>query len=408
MKQIKTDIAVIGGGAAGLAAASSAARCGARVLILEKLPRVGKKILLTGNGRCNLGNRNTDPINWNGSVRQRSAILAAFGDAEAYFAARGLYCRTDQDGRIYPMSNTAASVLDALRFDAAAHGVEMLCDASVTAIRQEKDGFCLETEQTHIFAKKVIFAAGGSAAPNCGTDGSSFALIRQWHKPSVLTPALAPIKTDPKLVSALKGMRLGARVILDTDGRCTADSEGEVQFADGALSGICVFDLSRFVRTDRRQTLTLRLLPAWSDEQIHKCIKSLFGLRCDLPAEELLTGLVPKRVGQVILKNCGISPSMIVSQIPREYRRRIPEQFISWQFPVRGAAPFSAAQVTAGGIKGEDVNENLMSRRCKGLYFAGECLDVDGRCGGFNLQWAWASGVHTGRAAAFALQTEGV
>lgn len=408
MKQMKTDIAVIGGGAAGLAAASEAARSGVRVLIVERLPRVGKKILLTGNGRCNLGNRDRDPANWNGSVRERDAILTAFGDPEVYFSARGLYCRTDQDGRIYPMSNMAASVLDALRFDAAAHGAETLCDAPVTAIRLEKGGFCVDSEQASVFARKVIFAVGGAAAPSCGTDGSAFSLIRQWHKPSSLIPALAPIKTDPKLVSALKGMRLAAHVILDTDGRFTADSEGEVQFADGALSGICVFDLSRHVRTDRRQTLSLHLLPAWSDEQIHRSVKSLLGMRCDLPAEDLLTGLVPKRVGQVILKNCGISPSMIVSQIPRENRRLIPIQFLCWQFPVRAAASFSAAQVTAGGIKGEDVDENLMSRRCKGLYFAGECLDVDGRCGGFNLQWAWASGVHTGRAAALAVQSEGV
>lgn len=407
MKQINTEIAVIGGGAAGLVAAAEAARTGARVLILEKLPRVGKKLLLTGNGRCNLGNRDRSMKNWHGSLAQCEKILSAFGAAEDFFKARGLFCRADNEGRLYPISNTAASVLDALRFDAAAYGVEIRCDCPVTAISAERGGFLLDTPQGAVYAKKVIFAVGGAAAPSCGTDGSGFRLIEKWHTPSVLQPALAPIRTDAKMVSALKGMRLSASVSLDAGTKHIADSVGEVQFTDGALSGICVFNLARYVDSNQRQTLSLRLLPEWEDDSVRKSIKTLFAQRSLLPAEDLLTGLVPKRVGQVILKSCGIAPSVPAGQIPREARTLLSERFLCWSFPVRGVAQFQNAQVTAGGIRGEEVDESLMSKRCKGLYFAGECLDVDGDCGGFNLQWAWASAVCAGRAAAKDLSRTG-
>lgn len=408
MNEMTTDIAVIGGGAAGLTAADTAASTGARVLVLERLARVGKKLLVTGNGRCNLGNRSTTPDHWHGNAPQRTEILARFGDCEDFFAARGLYCQSDEAGRLYPMSNMAASVLDALRFSVAQHGVTLRCDSRVTALSRERGGFLLQTEDgAVIHAARVIFAAGGSAAPSCGTDGSAFALLqRLGHTVTPLVPSLAPVRTDTKAVAPLKGIRVQAAATALLRGKPLKTEVGEVQFTDGALSGICLFHLSRFAAQKGDLRISLRLLPSWNDETIRKRLTAIAKQRSMLPAEELLTGLLPKRVGTVLLKGCGIALGAPTGQIARGQLEQLAHLLSDWQFPVTGVSPFSAAQVTAGGVPGTELSPTLESRVAPGLFLAGECVDVDGDCGGFNLMWAWASGQCAGQAAAQSLATK--
>lgn len=399
------SITVIGGGASGLAAAVSAAEHGAQVTLLERLPRVGKKLLLTGNGRCNLGNTDPSFSHYHGTLPQAEQILAQF-DAAAYFRRFGLYTRTDSEGRIYPLSNTAASVLDALRFAAAQRGVQTLCEQQVTGLRPRGETWQILCGDSHFSADAVILAAGGAAAPNCGTDGNLLPLLQKMGYPvNPPLPALCPVPTDAGRVKALKGMRVRAAVSAVTEGRTLKTESGEVQFTERALSGICVFNLSRLAAVyGERMEISLNLLPDFAPDEIGALLHGLIGQRGDLPAGDLLTGLLPKRIAETVIRQSGGSCGAPAQSLSAEVQAKLCTLLRDWRFPVRGTAPFAQAQVTAGGISGECVTEQLASRLHKGLFFCGELLDLDGDCGGFNLTWSWASGETAGRAAALHLK----
>lgn len=409
MTQTHTQIAVIGAGASGMTAAYAAAHAGAQVTLLERLPRVGKKLLLTGNGRCNLGNTHREMTHYHGSLPQAERILSGT-DPEAWFRSLGLYCRKDPEGRMYPMSNTAASVLDALRFACQSQGVESLCDARVTGIRRDKGGFLLTVPQGAIRADRVIFSAGGYAAPNCGTDGTAMAMLRELgHPVSTPQPALCPIRTDPAGVKALKGIRVHAAVSALLGGTCLGRETGELQFTDGALSGICIFQLSGYAaRYGSRLIISVDLLPEWTQEEAYGFLTQLHSRRRQLPLEELLTGMLPKRLGQVLLRRITDAPlTEPAACLTSPQLHRIAQVLKGLSFPVTGTAPWQAAQVTIGGIPGRVLTDTLESRLCPGLYVTGEAADLWGDCGGYNLMWAWASGICAGEAAARSLHRKG-
>jgi len=384
MTQHNTDIAIIGGGASGLAAAIAAARHGAAVVILEKLPRVGKKLLATGNGRCNLGNLSRDSAHYAGSVNAEP-ILTKFQGEEAFFRSLGLVALPDEAGRLYPASGQAASVLDALRLECARLGVVEVCDFQVTEAAPRRGEQCSpvfhlrsKTGDT-ITAKRVILAAGGAAGPQYGTDGAGFKLAKSLgHQVTARYPALGPISVDSQRIRALKGLRVQARVTALKDGQSIHAEEGQVQFAEGALSGICVFNLS----ARRPDELALDLLP-WCDDAAG-LLSEITKVRADVPPEDMLTGLFPKRIGQVLLKEAAEKP--------------LAELVKDWRFPALSNINWEAAQVTAGGVSG--ILPTLESPGVPGFYFAGEILDVHGDTGGFNLRWAWASGYFVGTEAA--------
>ena len=395
------SVIVVGGGASGLAAAIAAAEQGAYVTLLERLPRVGKKILLTGNGRCNLGNLDTAFSHYHGTLPQAARILARF-DPVRYFRQFGLLTRTDAEGRIYPMSGTAASVLDALRFAAAQRGVRMLCDKQVTAINPKGNRWQVTAGNDHFTADAVIFAAGGSAAPNCGTDGNLLPMLRKMgYTVTEPKPALCPVLTDPAMVRALKGLRVRAKASAVREGRILKAESGEVQFTDQALSGICVFNLSRLAaQHGSSMEIALDLLPDLAADETTALLGELLTLRGDLPAGELLTGLFPKRIGEMLLRKAGGNCNAPASEISAETRKNLTALLHDLRFPVKGTASFAQAQVTAGGIAGQCVSKALESKLHKGIWFCGELLDLDGDCGGFNLTWCWASGITAGRSAA--------
>lgn len=405
MTQTHTQIAVIGGGASGMTAAYTAARAGAQVTLLERLPRVGKKLLLTGNGRCNLGNIHRELNHYHGSLPQAAQILAQT-DPEAFFRRLGVCCRTDPEGRIYPMSNTAASVLDGLRFACDDQGVQTCCDAQVTGMRQDKGGFLLTTPQGVLHAERVIFSAGGYAAPNCGTDGTAMALLRRLgHPVHTPQPALCPIQTDPAAVKALKGIRVHAAVSAILGSKCLRQETGELQFADGTLSGICVFQLSGLAaQYGCKLTVSVDLLPEWSREEAYSTLSELHTKRRKLSLEELLTGMLPKRLGQVLLRRITDAPlTEPASCLSPGQLQQTAQLLKALPFPVTGTAPWQAAQVTMGGIPGSALTDTLESRICPGLYITGEATDLYGDCGGYNLMWALASGICAGKAAAGSL-----
>ena len=374
-----TEIAIIGGGASGLTAAIAAARQGAAVMILEKLPRVGKKLLATGNGRCNLGNLSQDPAHYHGNV-DVMPVLAQFPGEAAFFRSLGLIVRPDEAGRLYPASGQASSVLDALRLECARLGVQEVCDFPVQQLRKRGGTFSLTSDSGKtIYARRVILAAGGAAGPQYGTDGAGIRLAKQLgHMATACYPALAPIAVAPQSVRGLKGLRVHANVTAYLNGHPVSAAEGQVQFADGALSGICVFNLA----THRPDTLSLELLP-WC-EHPQMLLTEILQARAHVPPEDMLTGLFPKRIGQALHKAAADAP--------------LEKLVTDWRFATRPDTNWEAAQVTAGGVAG--VTDTLASPIVPGLYLAGEVLDVHGDTGGFNLRWAWASGLLAGTEAA--------
>ncbi|MBP0967812.1 MAG: aminoacetone oxidase family FAD-binding enzyme [Oscillospiraceae bacterium] len=386
-------VIVVGGGAAGLSAAIAAAEQGHAVTVLERMPRVGKKLLLTGNGRCNLGHDGFDFSHYHGSVKQAERILAAF-DTRAYFRRFGLYTRTDSEGRIYPMSGTAASVLDALRFAAEQRGVQTLCEKQVTGLTPKNGKWTVFCGEERFSADDVVLAAGGAAAPNCGTDGSLYPVLRKMGYTVILPkPALCPVPTDPSRVRALKGLRVRAEAKAVCGDHILKQEAGEVQFADGALSGICIFNLSRLTAAyGSRAEISLDLLPDIPVHETAALLDGLCSLRGHLPAGDLLTGLLPKRIAECCIKQSGGSCAEPALSLSADTREKLAVLLRDWRFPVTGTAKFAQAQVTAGGVAGECVTDTLESRLHRGLYFCGELLDLDGDCGGYNLTWCWAGG----------------
>lgn len=397
------QVMIVGGGASGLAAAVAAARAGAKVTILERLPRVGKKILLTGNGRCNLGNRQRDDSHYHGTLPQAKHILQQF-DTEEFFHQLGLFTRTDSEGRMYPCSNAAASVLDALRMECDRLSVSIRTEEQVTDLQQMDGRWQITTKNAKYHADAVVLATGGSAAPACGTDGNLLPLLKRMGY-TILQPmpALCPIPSDAQMLKPLKGIRVRATATALIDGNPRKTEVGEVQFTETALSGICLFNLSRLAAVyGNRMNISLCLLPEELSGQQEQLMDTLLQTRGDVSCADLLTGLLPKRVAEVLVKQALGKTNGSAREILNtpEAKSKLMRILSDWQFPVTGTATFAQAQVTAGGISGQCVTQALMSKKHAGLYFCGELLDIDGDCGGYNLDWAWASGACAGRHAA--------
>lgn len=406
------ELCVIGGGASGLVAAIEAARAFRRagvpgqVTVLERLPRVGKKLLATGNGRCNLTNRFASPPDYFEAADFVRPALKRFSvdDTLSFFASMGLLCEEEEEGRIYPMSRQAASVLDVLRFEAEQLGVAFHCDSRVESIQKTRDKprFLINGS---ICADAVILACGGKASPQHGSDGSGYALLRALQIPvAEVFPSLVQITADPKRVKSLKGMRVHAVISLYEEKKQLASQRGEIQFTEFGLSGIAAMQLSRFVSREKQRQMeaSLDLLPAFSSGEAADYLAARVQQNPALAAEHLLTGILPKRVGQVLLKQAGVEPlSRPIGSLRGAEIAAIADLLKDWRFPVTGTRGFSAAQVTMGGGQRSAFDpESMEALSAPGFYAAGEVLDVDAGCGGFNLQWAWSSGRLAGESAA--------
>ncbi len=395
-------LAVIGGGAAGMMAALTAAQAGADVLLLERQARVGRKLAATGNGRCNLSNRHASAQHYHGGdpafVRP---ALEAFGVPEtlSFFRSLGLLTVTEADGRIYPFSDTANSAVDVLRFACEAAGVRLLAGAAVTALRRQGRGFLLETEGESVRADRVIVACGGAAGGRLGGVRDGYALLRALgHSVTSLSPSLVQLKTDGN-VRALKGVRADAAVNLRKDGALLAQSRGEVQFTEYGLSGPAVFEISRGARPGTEAELDL--LPLCSLEETEALLRDRVASLPALPASELTTGMLHNRLGRVLTQAAGIPPTAELGRLTPAQLGAVAGLLKSWRMKVTGDLGFDSAQVTAGGADVSQFDPRTMeSRLVPGLYAVGEVLDVDGDCGGYNLQWAWSSGRAAGKAAA--------
>ena len=407
------DLAVIGGGASGLMAACSAlmhAKRPLRVVVLEKQERVGRKLAATGNGRCNLTNTLAGPDNYHtsGSLSFPDRAMNAFPPEEVMdvFRAMGLFPVERDEGRVYPASDQAASVVDVLRFYLAEKGGEIRCGCPVTAVSRAKDGFSLRAGGETLFARRVVLAAGSQAAPRLGGGTDGYHLAQSLgHTLVPRFPALTPLLTDP--IRALKGCKYQGEIALRIENREVRREKGEILFTEYGLSGIAAMQLANLAARaqGRRIEAELHLLPGTSGE-VYCWLRARAQALSARPIEEFLTGVLNKRVAQVALKGCTERPLTEPSgRLTDRELRALSERLTAWRMRVTGVQGFDQAQVASGGVDTREVDpETMQSRRCPGLYLCGEVLDVDGDCGGFNLQWAWASGLLGGQAAAKALE----
>ena len=396
-------VAVIVGGASGLTAACTAAEQGAQVILLEAQPRVGRKLMATGNGRCNLTNLEDGREHWHGADPAFVLpALSAFGPLETldFFRSLGLLTAEEPGGRVYPLSDQAGSVVDVLRFAVQAAGVEVRTGRRVSALTRERGGFLLRADGEELRADRVILCCGGAAGGPLGGCLDGYKLLRSLgHGVTELCPALVQLRTEPLWVRPLKGVRAPAALTLRRDGQVLARTRGEVQFTEYGVSGPAAFELSRAASVSGGgQELTLDLLDGTPFGEL----EALLAARChalpELTANDLLTGMLHNRLGRTLVRRAGLSLEVPLSALDGKSLRRVAGCVKRFALPVTGTQGFDSAQVTAGGARTAQFDpETLSSRLVPGLYAAGEVLDVDGDCGGYNLQWAWASGRLAGR-----------
>ncbi len=385
-------VLIVGGGASGLMAALTASENPANeVLLLERQTRVARKLLATGNGRCNLSNRRLTIQNYHGECPAfcRTA-LEEFGVEKTldYFQSLGLLTVTENSGRVYPYSDSANSVADVLRLTLEQReNVRILTGCEVRSLCRRKGKFVATFGEDTETVDRAIVCAGGAAGGKLGGTELGYRLLSSFgHKCTRLYPSLVQLRTETDYVRALKGVRCEARVRLGAEVRT-----GEVQFTDYGVSGPVIFELSRNAATRGGGELEIDFLPQVQEETLKRMLTERCRQFPALKAENLLTGILHNRLGRTLLRACGISPEMPCGELrPVESVCHAVKQF---RLTVIGTMGMDSAQVTAGGIRTEGFNpETLESRLCPGLYAAGEVLDIDGDCGGYNLQWAWSSG----------------
>lgn len=467
------DVAVVGGGAAGMTAAISAARSGARVALLERGERPGKKILMTGNGKCNLGNRELKPSDYySDNMAVAASVLERFGTEEtiAFFASLGLMVR-ERRGYLYPASEQAAVVLDVLRYGLEREGVTLLTQAMVGRItpagdtlsgeerrgkkRQpsgenagrsrsggekgpQDEGYIIFLDNGRtLWAQRVILACGGQAAPKTGSDGNGYELARTLgHRIITPVPSLVQLHCGEKYCKALAGVRAEGTVRIYVEkgqthaeegqilagvrngghagikkpgekgagtGENGFEETGEIQLTESGISGIPVFQLSGSVNQLLAQGKKMRAEIDFFPQYETDAYEELCRLRLERMGREsvgtFFTGMLHKKIMGVCIRLAGLSPEQEAAKAERDRLWQVFSLCRQFPFTITGSHSFDSAQVCRGGVSMREVDCQLQSLRSPGLYLAGEMLHVDGRCGGYNLQWAWASGYTAGIAA---------
>ena len=394
-------VLVCGGGASGMMAALTAAENrNNRVILLERQARVGRKLLATGNGRCNLTNTLTGIENYHGEdpLFAKSALTAFPPEAViAYFRSLGLVCTEQYGGRVYPLTDAAGSVLDVLRFALDASGAELHTGETVSQISRKAGRFQVISEKAAYDADAVIIACGGRAGGKLGGVSDGYELLTAFgHRRTALRPALAPVFTAPEIPRSLKGVRADAFVTLIRDGNSILSRRGEVQFVEKGVSGPAVFDLTR--EAAKGGELALDLLCDLDGQEVMRMLKQRKTLSPNGENAIAFAGMLHSRLSLAIVKAAGLRPSGLLAELTEQEISLLAATAKHLLLPITGTDSFENAQVTAGGADTAQFDpETLESRLVPGLFACGEVLDIDGDCGGYNLQWAWSSGRLAGR-----------
>lgn len=377
------SVLIVGGGASGLAAAITAANNGNRVVLLEKNERVGKKLLVTGNGRCNFGNLSVSDDSYNNNKFVSDVLLRAKEGANKLFEKIGLLSYADPEGRLYPVSETATSVLDCLRFECERAGVEFVTGKTADAVYKRDVGYTVVCGNENLFARKIIIAVGGKA------QAPTYNLEKLVENRVIVpyAPSLTPIKVEP-LPRALSGLRAKCVASLYKNAKPIRKEKGEVQFKDNSLSGIVILNMSSFIARSKEENgfeISLDLFPHIRFEELLPLLKerySRFG------SQHLMTGMFHNRLADEIKRRAILLDKNDISGLAAVIK--------DFRFTVTGLAGFSEAQVMCGGIDTKALKTSLEFRKNEGLYACGEVVDIDGLCGGFNLHWAFSSGIVAG------------
>ena len=406
---MKTDyeIIIIGGGASGLAAAVTAAgyKKPGGVCVLDRTDRIGKKILATGGGRCNLSNKNISVKNYHGKdMSIAEIILKKFSadDAMNFFDRLGVLCKTEADGKIYPYCDQASSVLDAFRNKLSETRVDIKTNFDAVKIKKITGGFeIISSEGETAAAKKTIVACGGSAYPSLGSSGGGFKLLASLgHSVTKLSPALVPLKTENALTKALAGIKFDGELCVVKENNILYKKCGEILFTDYGLSGIPALETSGLLHFYEDLTARIDFMPEYSEGDIINLLRDKQKIFPQRPLEFLLSGMINKKTGMMLIKNTGYKLTAPISSLSYDDIVKLSRTVKKTELKITGTKGWDAAQVTAGGASLSEFNESLESKIIKNFYAAGEVLDVFGDCGGYNLHWAWASGIAAGKSAA--------
>ena len=383
------EVLVIGGGASGMMAALTASECKEnRVIIAERQSRMGKKLLSTGNGRCNLTNRELTLANYHGEAPSFCKHALQAFDVEKtlqYFHTLGLLTVTEAGGRVYPYSDSANSVLDVLRLRLEQRdNVEILTSCEILSLSRQKGRFAATTPDATLQADCVIVCAGGAAGSKLGGTDLGYKLLASFgHTRTKLYPSLVQLRTETDKIRGLKGVRTQAKVRYGTQERV-----GELQFTDYGVSGPVIFELSRGAVGGELQ---IDFLPDMTHDALLFMLEQRREAMPILKSEDLLTGILHNRLGRTLLRNCGISLEIPCRDVGN--LQKLVYTVKHFTLNITGNMGLEQAQVTAGGIRTNEFDpKSMQSKLCPGLYAAGEVLDIDGDCGGYNLQWAWSSG----------------
>jgi len=394
-------IGIIGGGASGMAAALAAAENeNVQIILMERQARVGRKLQATGNGRCNLTNLHANEGGYHGNEPAfADYAIGRFGPEAAlnWFRSLGLFTVAEESGRVYPYSDQANSVLDVLRFALEKPNIDLRLGFEVEKVKKTATGFRLESKEEVVECDRLIVACGGLAGTKLGGTMSGYKLLRSLgHKCTKLRPTLVQLKSGWSGVTALKGVRANCHAAIYHDGQLHQESTGEIQFTEYGLSGPVIFEISRDAcQGSGEWTCQLDFLPG-IDEKVLKA-ELLRRKQTNLPVSELLTGILHNRLGRVVTQAVGISGYVPVSQLEEQEIDEVCRAVKDFEITLTEPMGMDSAQVTAGGILTKEFDETTMeSRLVPGLYACGEVLDIDGDCGGYNLQWAWSSGLLAG------------
>ena len=401
------QVIVVGGGASGLTAAIVAAQNGATVTVLEQNENPGRKICVTGNGRCNLTNKEMRPEIFRGEHPEIvQSVLKQFSmeDTLEFFGQMGV-AFTDRNGWVYPRSNQAKCIPELMLLKARSLKVKIKTREKVKDVYQKDGRWKVRTEGWTYEGDRVILANGSGASQVPGSDGSGYAIAEKLgHRIIKPLPALVQLRCPEKFFKQLAGVRADASVILYSDGRKLAEDKGEVQLTDYGISGIPVFQVSRFAARaldeGRDVRAVLNFYPECPETETRRILKERSERLKERQVEDFFSGWIHKKLAALFLKQAGIRPDRTVGSLTEAQIQTLGDLLCRFEVSVNGTNSFEQAQICCGGVDVREVDAQTMeSKKVKGLYFAGEILDVDGICGGYNLQWAWSSGAAAGKCA---------
>lgn len=403
-------IAIIGGGAAGLTAAIFAAQAGAKhIVILDGARSLGAKILVAGGGRCNVTHDVVDVADFNGSRNIIKKILAAFtaDDAIKWFATLGVELKREEGGKLFPVTDSARTVVNALLRRCGELGVNILTDHRVSGVQRHGDTFIIQHSHGTTASRKLILATGGRSLPKTGSDGFGFQLARQLrHEVTATHAALVPLVLDVQMFhTGIAGISMEVSLSTFVAGKRVDHRSGSLLWTHFGISGPVVLDASRHWviahETGLQPTIQCNLLHPDSFESVEQWLIQLATTRPKAAITTVLADRLPARMATAIVTHCDIDTATQCGQLPRESRRTLVHALTSLRLKVTGHRGWNYAEVTAGGVPLNEIDPRTMeSRKQPGLHLAGEILDCEGRIGGFNFQWAWATGFLAGGSAA--------